>query len=1095
MSCNTADFLLYRSLRQPDAAPFLGLLELAEGIKDRATAEARDLLSRDSDRLPYLFSKYPYFSVWLVAQSLNAEFGRQGQMVYPLIEDALGVQLPVQGNARRILYDEFKRVCDKLGLPSALPDGEGRPTRLYLLHAGVARAQLHHLIGAFLRQHDRFGAPPTESTAMMSRWEDDALEFMPENVITPRRAILWDETAWNARLYARISRAPEIFNPATDFEKAFYDSYNTVKAAGPGYVAAASVMPRPRLHWGEYGLVLRLPRSEGRIPVRFDDEARARRYKGGEDRALGQPWPCRISCEIDGMPHHMEFLSSSNRFAVFDMTDGTLLTEQSLTETSALDLDSSDALIASRRPFKIGGEEAMPQGDGCWVQRIALDLRGKTLSFAERSITLRTRPRRRLSLKGDHIASGRAGRLFGMQASIHVETGLTGDETRMLRLSCNGTSWQIEVEIHEGSAELPLSACDLAGQNIGADPARLQVELMAPPIENKEPRPSGITLATWIWPGFTMAQGTIFHANPAPTNFHDAHSSHVWCATDGLHLDAQGGYAHASAAFEIDGEIVVFRLPWPDIMLQRHRADGTITPLQIGARIGLTPEDRLDHLSIRCPDRNATLLVGQRVEAAPFALGMTRNIALSELIDQGGEARVLLQRGGGAEVLLVEVVDVMQPTRFELRPWRDGLEIDIGIGVAIDAVALEAETEFGERQFYEVALGRRPVRRAAPDWLSACLFDQDTSQVRLHIVQTQARGGLCIGRCFIRTDSCRPDESWRPLRNARGDGYIVPLTTAPSLDDAPCDRINTRYETLSRWMSECYALECWIDHGLNRHLPPRWRALGEKILDLPLSRGLLVAAALAPPPDDTSPSFVPLLHPIEIDPNLYSDVPACYLSLDELAEEGLRAIAQLNVLATGVLRDGILHPQALMAFRNSLQAMNEDTRLEGFDPKRLFDLFPHFDTDPSAGWFWQGTPLLGPDHLRAACLRMVERFDAAHVFAPDGPGGGNRLRGEALIEMVRKVWEATRPDRRPRMPRRRPDDEHPVTSDMWVAVTLSEFAAASRSGKAQAYVEELAARLCWSRSEVLTSLGFLLRLAPELFIYFLLVWHLSEVRA
>lgn len=697
----------------------------------------------------------------MITQSLNEGYGDEGQKVYPLIEDVLGVKLPAQGQIRKNLYEAFKRVCNKLGLPS---EGLDTRTQLYLLHAGVTKAQLHHLIEAFLRQHDLFGAPPTESTTLMNRWEDDALEYLPHTVITLRRAILWDETAWNARLYARIARAPETFQPSTHFEEAFLKTYQTVKGASRRSGWATPVIPRPRLHWGDNGLVLRLPRSEGRIPVRFDNEARARRYKGGEDRVLEQPWPREITCEIGGMAHHIEFMASPDRVAIFDMTVGNLLTERSVMDKSALDLDSADAMIAARRPFTIAGEEAMPLGDDCWVQRVTLGLRGTELDFGGRRIALRTRPRRRLSLKGDQIASGKAGRLFGPEATILVETGLADNEIRKLRLNCNGASWLLDVEIREGNAELPLGACNLAGQGVGADPTHLHVELMAPPIENEAPRPSGITLDAWIWPGFRLAQGILFHANPAPSNFLAEYSSHVGLSADGLHLDAQGGYAHASAAFAIDSEMVVFRLPWPDITLQRHRADGTITPVQIGARISLGQEDRLDHLSIRCPDRDAMLRVGRRVETSPFTLGMTRNIALSELINQGGDARVVLRRASGAEVLLVEIVDVMQPTRFEIRPWQGGLEINLAIGVAIDAMAIEVETEFGERQFHEVALGRRPVRHAAPDWLHAWLSSQDARQVRLRIAQSDARDGLKIGRCFLRPDSPKPDESWRPGR-------------------------------------------------------------------------------------------------------------------------------------------------------------------------------------------------------------------------------------------------------------------------------------------------------------------------------------------
>ena len=80
------------------------------------------------------------------------------------------------------------------------------------------------------------------------------------------------------------------------------------------------------------------------------------------------------------------------------------------------------------------------------------------------------------------------------------------------------------------------------------------------------------------------------------------------------------------------------------------------------------------------------------------------------------------------------------------------------------------------------------------------------------------------------------------------------------------------------------------------------------------------------------------------------------------------------------------------------------------------------------------------------------------------------------------------------MPKRNATDDCPVQTDLWIAVTLSEFARASRRGEAASFVETTAKDLGLRREDVLASLGFLLRLAPELFFYFLLLWQLAKVR-
>ncbi|WP_147435539.1 hypothetical protein [Paenirhodobacter hankyongi] len=1089
MECKIANFMLYQQLKLLNAPPFIGLLSLPEVHRTNAIECTRTYLGGHPEKIPNLFREFGYLSGWLVTHTLNDNYGEEDRKVYRLIENTLGVSLDTQ-TARRNLHQSFVQLCDRMGLPSR---GFDRMVDLYLLHAGVARSQLPHLVRAFRRQHDLFGAPPLETTVSLNRWEDDSLDFLPQGIETPRRAILWDETAWHAALYARIAQAPESFTPKNAFEETFYDCFRDEQVGTQSPASYNKAVVQPKLHWTDEGLMLRLPRAQGRIAVFIDGSDRPLRLKGGEDWLLEQPWPRRIVCEIDGHRFELNFLSDQSRFAVFDMTIGRFLSERQVGWGDDIELDTSDALVAARQPFSIAGMDAISLGEDCYVQRAPLGLRPTELTIGASRLSLRTKARRRLIISGGEIADGSSGKLFGTDAMIHVETGLATREMRKIRIASDAGTWLVDIPIDEGRGVLPLS--NALSSTPSPDPQRLRLELMAPSNGDAEPRPTGIVLSAWVWPGFERKEGASYLATSAPTNFLQDQSSYVIVSPQGLHLDAKGGYTHANAVFGIEGKTVSFRLPWNDISLQRRRIDGTASTVPLGARISLGAADRHGHISIHCPDRNASLQIGTRHEAAPFALGMTRNLAISDLLGRGGGASVILRRGNGAEVVLFELVDVLEPTRFHLRSIRDGLEISLAFGTRIDAIAIETENEIGERSFHEVALGRWPSRSAPPAWLSARLRGEGAREVLVSVHHVSSTAGLRIGRIFVRPDSTSPNESWRPLRNARGDSFVVPLSFGHDLKDAACDQPKLRFETLSRWMADCYALECWQNPGLERTLVPRWHSLGRIITELPLGSGLLIAASFVPAAEETSPSWVPLAHPVEIDAGLYSATPTAFLQLGELPDDGLRAGARLAALSNVRLRDGLLHAQALMAFDNSRQAQTTDVQLKGFKTEKFFKLFPIFDTDPAAGWFWHGTPLLGPDHLRAAFQQFVERLEAARLFVDEEPEtGGNSRRREALRTLVDGVWNRTDTAFRPPMPKRNATDDCPVQTDLWIAVTLSEFARASRRGEAASFVETTAKDLGLRREDVLASLGFLLRLAPELFFYFLLLWQLAKVR-
>ena len=1085
--------MISRGRQEAGAPPFIGLIPLDEAAREQAIECTRQFLDGRTDRLKGLFCQFPSLAAWLVTHSLSEGYGDNGHAVYPHIADTLRVPLDTQPH-RKVLFKQFCGVCDRFGLPTR---GFDRDVDIYLLHAGVSQAQSPHLIDAFLRQEAAFGPPLVETTVLLNRWEDDALYFLPPAVNVLRRAILWDETAWHAALFARIRQDPEAFVPAIEFERYFKEVLDQrLKETRPtsGRGGGEALAPQPRLYWQSGGLVLRLPRSEGRIRLWLDGAQRPLRLRGGEDWTLPQPWPCEIRWEIAGQTGQIELLAHEG-CAVFDRITGHYLREIPR-DSVDIELDSTDIAILARTPFSVAGEPALvPEADS-YAGFAVLGPRPVALNRDGVQTGLRARPRRRLSLAGAEIASGSRGVLHGRSARLRIETGSGRSETRAVRVTLGLQSRLVEVPISEdgfGDIGMEEVLADLAEAE-AADPVRLRMELMAPSAEGCTVHGSGIAISAWVWPGFCGSDGILFRSGQPVRNLVQDECLHVLRDDQGrLCLALGGGYSVARAVFSIEDVHVPFDLPWPDVTVTRRRAEGSPAPLPLGTRLSVGEDDRFDTISIRCPDYKAQLIIRGRCEERPFLGGLTRSLAVRDLLVPASDERVLLRRGNGAEVLLFELVAVLAPQGITILPARNAVRLQLHFGEPVGAVAAEVEDETGAVVLAEAALRHRPVATAQPEWFHAEVCDNDAHGLEMTIDADWPDGAPRLARLLIRPEG---RDGWRPLRNSRGDSFAIALAN-PAADDFMQDaELHRRFEALSRWLSDCYAAECWPT--LERTLVPRWQELGRRLRELHGSDGAVMRAACLPPPDHAASGWVPILHPLQFAPDLYAAAPQAFASLAASIDPGAAEMAALAALNTARLRElSHLHPTVYLAFRNLQAANDRGARLEGFDPARFFRNLPLVDGDPSAGWFWRGTPLLGPGHWRAAHLRLVERLDAAGLFVEDtAEEGPNSRRQESLQRLMHAAWISAPEKLRPPAPHRSRESDEPDPVDLWGSALLSGFARASRLNEVAEYVDTLSTstRADMPLAQALISIAFMLRLAPELFAFHLLLWQIAKER-
>lgn len=1091
MGCRTADFLISKYRQEAGAPPFIGLIPLDETARERSIERTRQFLGGRPDRLKALFRNFPSLATWLVTHSLNEGYGDASHAVYPHIADILQVSLDYQLD-RKVLFHSFCAVCERLGLPTR---GFDRDVDVYLLHAGVSQAQLPHLVDAFLRQETAFGPPIVETTALLNRWEDDALYFLPPAVNVLRRAILWDETAWHAALFARIRQDPEAFIPAIEFERSFKEVLDQrLKETRPTSSRGGSetLAPRPRLHWQAGGLVLRLPRCEGRIRLWLDGAHRPLRLRGGEDWTLPQPWPRELRWEISGQMGQLEFLPQGG-FAAFDRITGHYLREIPR-GSDDIELDSTDIVILARAPFSIAGEAALAPEVDSFVGFTVLGPRAVVLDLDGSQTGLKARPRRRLSLAGGEIASGPRGALYGRSARLRIETGLGRAETRTVRVGLGLQSHLIKVSISDdGFSDIGMEEvlAGFAGAE-AADPALLRMELMAPSNDGAASQGSGITLAAWVWPGFGGSDGMVFHSERPVRNLVQDECLHAGRDDQGrICLEPGGGYSAARVVFEIEGAHIPFDLPWPDVSVSRRRAEGGITLLPLGTRLSIGDDDRFDTISIRCPDQKAQLFIRGRREERPFCGGLIRNLAVRDLLAPASDQRVFLQRRNGSEVLLFELVAALAPQAIDLLPARNAIRLHLKFGEPVDAVAVEVENEMGVVVFAEAALRHRPVTTRRPDWFRAEVTDDDADGIELTLDTDWLDDGPCRARLLIRPAG---HDGWRPLRNSRGDDFAVAIANSAADGFVQDREVQSRFEALNRWLSDCYAAECWPT--LECILVPRWQQLGCRLRELRGGDGAVMRAACLPPPEHAAPGWVPILHPLQFAPDLYAAAPQTFAALAASVDPGVAEMAALAALDTARLRElSHLHPTVYLAFRNLQAARDKGVKLKGFDAARFFRNLPLVDADPSAGWFWRGTPLLGPDHWRAAHLRLVERFDTAGLFPDDtAEEGPNSRRQRSLQRLMYAAWALTSEKLRPPAPHRSQESREPAQVDLWGSALLSGFARASRFDEVAEYVDTVSTRAGIPSEQALASIAFMLRLAPELFSFHLLLWQIAKER-
>ncbi|NOX41227.1 MAG: hypothetical protein GXP05_12160 [Alphaproteobacteria bacterium] len=1052
------DFLVNRAQKSLNAPPFLALaLELDHLAGTQSAIQALVRIGYSPQKL---LRKFPNVTAWAICATLLADYGKGTQEVWPLIGRLFGKNPSL--SERTEIVNSFKSVCRKIGL---VTDGFDRNVDVFLIHVGVARGQLGHVAKAFLQQEAANGLPSSDDVVQLNRWEDDAvLTFLPIGVHVPERPILHDETAWMAALFLQWRANPESLRQQSTFAKAFADTLDQVeKDVGKSGLLASQ--PSPRLIWLDGRPQLQIPSGAGRLMVSIGEQTL--RLRRGQTWPLPQPLPSELTWVVDGESRDLPLYNSS--FVIFEPEDGRQLVPRKsahewLVQTSVATVTSSD-------PFSVEGVQAELFGPNLYAAQVNLRQKPLEISSESQKVKLRGSKRTRINIEGISIAkqSGRGGSLWSSEAHIVVEAALYSDRNVTIKAECDGTSGFVHCELDDDDVGcLPIKkilSCLKIDTN---NPARLLLTMMrsaeGQPIETR------IKREIFVWSSYVGLDGVSLTCNAPPTNFVSEASKHIlWDDSGNLCLDRGGGFDKALIAFEIDAETRQFLIDWPETSIVLERTNGTREMLALGSAIILGLDDWNGSLVVRLPDRRAALRIAGHHLERPFANTGSWAIPLRQLYKKHDNHIFLLN--GASRTLLARIETVAAPRELVANHRADGVTARISVPFPIGGALISVEDECGEVVVSEFTYDHFQTDVRADNKIGAKKSDDDA----ITIILSNSRTSEMLRLCDISLREIG-NRNWIRLSTHRGDRIALAIP-ASELPSANVDRM-TR---IDRWVSQCFAAECW-DGGLGKILISRWTDIVRTLDSRPGGRAAILRLAHS---DEDDPNWLPMKHVLEIIPDLHSTDAINFVALGTVDTQAGKALSLLGFLTQGQLRDNPkIDPRAFAGFQNFHAANTTGEELTGFSTIRLITVLQMLGT-PRA--FWDGKPVLGPEHRHAAMTDLIERCEDYRLFSEDVAEGPMSLRSARLNQLMHAVIKSG-----PNIPKGAEHNNQAYL--LWIDQTLMAYATAARRNKMAEFFNSVTLKSGFTLEETKRVFGELLRLGPELLSFHLLCQELERLR-
>ena len=1102
----SAEDHLKRSLEMDEASPFIAHHQ----VPDRQTlADAVSGYAAGDWRLVYgMFGEFPRVAVWTLATAIAENYGSEGgHEVYHHIASAFGFRADASQHERKKLRKAFRRASARLSLALPAEDelvqearGEGLQAQAaddYFLQAGVAINQVHHLAELFYKGEEAFGPPPLESSDALARWERDCvLEFRRPGLARLPKVLLFDGTGYHAQQYGRLLQGD---SPEGSLAQAMDASRRQLKQKGGARKGRGRTAPR--LHCVDG--VLLIQDSYGRGGFRGEFDGQERRVARGGNLLLPTPWPTEVICHPlgsdDGGKTRVEILPEGIDVLFFDADSGRLELAVELGKQPSVNVPKGEIAIASRMPFTVDGEESVGLEEGCFMayadarRALLLQCDGQDLSIKPRA-----RPGLRIIGEAPVARSGTSVLVPGLR-EIEVDYPLEAGDEGEIRLELRLTHPALRESLVVVPCVMPAGGgtktIDVTDWLPRAGPmGRLRVAL----VEAGAKRNLCVESA-WYWPGLeSFEDGRTFRASSIPENLDLERSLHVQQEGDVIALGEPTAtpYIEARLIFSEVGDeserqhppLAEFRMPPPGVSVLQHDPTGRIRPLRPGHRLALAPGDG-STIEVRAPETSGRLDVrGENYDLDRFGRWRMSSTGIIRCGSQSGRHSRIRYHGPSSEtgwVDLLHVVDVDVVEEFGIEAGPMWTRVKATLAREPQKVQVEVKgLRFGE----SATLNSFQVCYALSDGriVSVRIDHSDLPRADIYLACMKVNFG---------------DGRWRELTNARGDSYRwvikYPLHQGVPIDaEPPHDQY---LERMSEVLMDCAAEPCWP--SIERDVLPEWK---KRLSELRSDSRTLLQESVRRWPNDGSGSWVPIHHPLEAVIEAFSAPARCFEDIDE--EEAMDGAAHIKYLSSISEHEGVreacgsaqISPYFLFGFRNVHEANRDPTlRLLGFQFDKYLAAIEAIPSEDRESLWTERQPRLTPSHHAWCAERFAERLTWVAI-----PGHNTRRIDRAVgLSMHLKRDLPRRKVGVERIAIRPPPDlveELPPAVQALFELTpalLSYWARANRFGSEE--VRDLASNLSDATDEatssIARSLSFLIRLAPELFSFYLLLWELAAI--
>lgn len=1062
------DFKVRGRQKSGDAPPFLGV-SMDLGELDRLQSAIKTVSSFDGLSPDRLISKYPYAVSWAICALLSIKYGEDKHYIWPIIDQLFGRKL--SPNQRNSLTEGFRFACRKLGLAA---DGFERNVDLFLMHAGVAREQLIHIARCFLAQHASIGPPPADDVVHLNRWEDDSMQFLPIGVEVPRRPILHDETAWHAYLYLEWTRDTANLEGAGGFLETFANAIKQAKdERGKG--RRVEIAPQPRIAWHHGRLVIHFPKMPGRVKV--DAGEGIQRVRADKPYSVPLPTPQHVNWQSGERSGQIELFRDPSDFLLFDEEDGRLVLHWSRTGGAQARAPVPRGLVVSPSQFCIDGESAEPVAPGLFAAPVELTKGPVSIQAQSATVKLESIARSRISFLGQRVAEGVGGTpdLWGPDTVVSVEPGAFRGQPVHLGVEIGGEGRVVDLPGDDQAHYSVTIAEILSKADIDplGDPLLVDLVLMRTPLGSDQPVPTRIRKTCALWPGYLGRSDNLLDSAEAPRNLLEDQLKFAARDDRGrVCLDRSGGYEAALLAFDLGRRNGQFLVGPQGLSLSYEDASGRMSRVDLGASLVFGDEDRAGAVILGSPDAKASLIVRGRVVERPFAANGRWAVPVGQLLQDGPPTLVYVD-SKGTETVLLAIENSTSPRRFDLKVYSDRSELALEMPSNIGGVRIHLRSDIGEEWLGELPFDHLQSTVPPQDWLSGKGFGAGGALIR--ITCPRRSSGLSLGDVSVREVGAT---TWSPLRNARRDKYCVAVTVPEGTEAAVTAR---QLRNVMRWTEECFAREAW-DGGLGASLISRWAKLARDVERQPggVARLLLIAHE-----EQEELSWLPMKHLVEAVPHLHQAPDVAFHALADTASPAGRALSIMSSLRTMRLRENDrLSQVALIAFNNWRAAQSEDATLRGFNTDRLMTTLAHVPEGDALSW--NGKEVLGADHLAASRIMFEARCEDFGLFFTDESDSPMSVRGARLNVVMRAMAK--------NVPSAKLDAQGSEVTD-WAQAALRAYATAARGEKVSQFVASTATVTGLEESEVLSSVGELCRLAPEMLSFFLICSELERYRS